>query len=104
MTFTQASNASHVFPSTAIWSTNGTPTNSGFENPVSIMLPRVEAMEGVESASTLATGHPERSQVFSDRTVSIKPPSLIEDYLDHGSAFHAHDGDSACRRARLRSW
>lgn len=58
----------------------------GTENPVSIMLPRVEAMEGVESASTLATGHPERSQVFSDRTVGIAP-MLVEDYLIAGPHF-----------------
>jgi predicted permease len=58
----------------------------GTENPVSLMLPRVEAMEGVESASTLATGHPERSQVFSDRTVGIAP-LLVEDYLIAGPHF-----------------
>ncbi|HEV8410350.1 MAG TPA: ABC transporter permease [Gemmatimonadaceae bacterium] len=58
----------------------------GTENPVSIMLPRVEAMEGVESASTLATGHPERSQVFSDRTAGIAP-LLVEDYLIAGPHF-----------------
>lgn len=58
----------------------------GTENPVSIMLPRVQAMEGVESASTLATGHPERSQVFSDRTVGIAP-MLVEDYAIAGPQF-----------------
>jgi predicted permease len=58
----------------------------GTENPVSIMLPRVEAMEGVESATTLATGHPARSQVFSDRTVGIAP-LLMEDYLIAGPHF-----------------
>ncbi len=58
----------------------------GTENPVSIMLPRVESMEGVEAASTLATGHPDRSQVFSDRTVGIAP-LLMEDYLIAGPHF-----------------
>ena len=58
----------------------------GTEDPVSIMLPRVEAMDGVESASTLATGHPVRSQVFSDRTVGIAP-LLMEDYLIAGPHF-----------------
>jgi putative ABC transport system permease protein len=58
----------------------------GTENPVGIMLPRVAAMEGVVSASTLATGHPERSQVFSDRTVGIAP-MLVEDYLIAGPQF-----------------
>jgi putative ABC transport system permease protein len=58
----------------------------GTENPVSIMLPRVSAMEGVESASTLAVGHPDRSQVFSDRTVGLAP-LLAEDYLIAGPGF-----------------
>jgi predicted permease len=58
----------------------------GTENPVSIMLPRVAAMQGVESASTLAIGHPDRSQVFSDRTVGIAP-LLAEDYLIAGPGF-----------------
>jgi putative ABC transport system permease protein len=58
----------------------------GTENPVSIMLPRVAAMPGFESASTLATGHPDRSQVFSDRTVGIAP-LLAEDYLIAGPGF-----------------
>ena len=58
----------------------------GTEDPVTLMLPRVAAMEGVESASTLATGHPDRSQVFSDRTVGIAP-LLAEDYLIAGPHF-----------------
>ena len=58
----------------------------GTENPVSIMITRVAAMDGVESASTLEVGHPDRSQVFSDRTVGIAP-LLAEDYYIAGPHF-----------------
>ena len=58
----------------------------GTENPSSRMLPRVAAMDGVESASSLAVGHPDRSQVFSDRTVGIAP-LLAEDYFIAGPGF-----------------
>ena len=56
------------------------------DNAVSVLQPRVEAVPGIESASSLAIGHPERSQVFSDRTVGIAP--LLEgDYYIVGAHF-----------------
>jgi hypothetical protein len=58
----------------------------GTDDPVRLLLPRVEAMSGVVSATTLATGHPDGSQVFSDRTVGIAP-LLMEDYLIAGPHF-----------------
>lgn len=79
-------NASHVLSVSGNIVYKWNADRIGTENPVSIMLPRVLAMEGVESATTLATGHPERSQVFSDRTVGITP-LLAEDYLIAGPGF-----------------
>ena len=79
-------NASHVLSASGNLVYKSTAEMLGTENPVSIMLPRVEAMERVESASTLATGHPERSQVFSDHTIGIAP-MLVEDYLIAGPNF-----------------
>lgn len=79
-------NASHVLSVSGNLVYKWNAERLGTENPVSIMLPRVEAMEGVESASTLATGHPDRSQIFSDRTVGIAP-MLVEDYLITGPHF-----------------
>ena len=58
----------------------------GTDDPVRLLLPRVEAIGGVVSATTLATGHPDGSQVFSDRTVGIAP-FLMEDYLIAGPHF-----------------
>jgi hypothetical protein len=58
----------------------------GTDDPVRLALPRVEAVNGVESASTLAVGHPDRSQVYSDRTVGIAP-MLAEDYYIAGPRF-----------------
>jgi putative ABC transport system permease protein len=58
----------------------------GTDDPVHLLLPRVEAVGGVVSATTLATGHPDGSQVFSDRTVGIAP-LLMEDYLIAGPQF-----------------
>jgi putative ABC transport system permease protein len=58
----------------------------GTDDPVTITLPRVASVDGVESASTLAVGHPDRSQVYSDRTVSIAP-LLAEDYYIAGPRF-----------------
>jgi predicted permease len=79
-------NASHILAVSGNLVYKWNADKLGTENPVSIMLPRVAAMEGVESASTLATGHPDRSQVFSDRTVGIAP-LLMEDYLIAGPSF-----------------
>jgi predicted permease len=79
-------NASHVLSVNGNLVYKWNADRLGTENPVALMLPRVEAMDGVESASTLATGHPERSQVFSDRTVGIAP-MLVEDYLIAGPNF-----------------
>ena len=58
----------------------------GTDDPVTITLPRVASVNGVESASTLAIGHPDRSQVYSDRTVGIAP-LLAEDYYIAGPQF-----------------
>lgn len=55
-------------------------------NPVDAILPRVEAVRGIESASTLAVGHPARSQVFSDQTVGIRP-LLVGSYNIVGGHF-----------------
>jgi putative ABC transport system permease protein len=55
-------------------------------NPVETILPRVEAVRGIESASAVATAQPARSQVFSDRTVGIKP-LLVENYKIVGAHF-----------------
>ena len=79
-------NASHVLSVSGNIVYKWNAEKLGTENPVSIMLPRVAAMEGVESASTLAVGHPDRSQVFSDRTVGVAP-LLAEDYLIAGPGF-----------------
>lgn len=58
----------------------------GTDDPVTVTLPRVAAVEGIESASTLAVGHPDRSQVYSDRTVGVAP-MLAEDYYIAGPRF-----------------
>jgi putative ABC transport system permease protein len=58
----------------------------GTDDPVTVTLPRVAATDGVVSASTLAVGHPDRSQVYSDRTVGIAP-LLAEDYYVAGPRF-----------------
>ena len=58
----------------------------GSDNPVEKLLPIVAATAGVVDASTLATGHPDHAQVFSDRTVGIRP-LLAEDYLITGAHF-----------------
>jgi predicted permease len=79
-------NASHVLSVTGNIVYKWNADKLGTENPVSVMLPRVEAMEGVESATTLAVGHPDRSQVFSDRTIGIAP-LLAEDYFIAGPRF-----------------
>ncbi len=58
----------------------------GTDNPVEKLLPVIAATKGVVSASTLAIGHPGHAQVFSDRTVGIRP-LLAEDYLITGAHF-----------------
>ncbi|MGH7654171.1 MAG: ABC transporter permease [Gemmatimonadaceae bacterium] len=58
----------------------------GTDDPVTVTLPRVEAVDGIEGASWLAVGHPDRSQVFSDRTVGIAP-LLAGDYYITGPRF-----------------
>lgn len=58
----------------------------GTDDPVTVTLPRIAAVDGVESASWLAVGHPDHSQVFSDRTVGIAP-LLAEDYYIAGPRF-----------------
>jgi predicted permease len=55
-------------------------------DPLSVLLPRVESMRGVESASVMGTGHPDRSQVFSDETTGIAP-LLAGSYIIGGAHF-----------------
>ncbi len=79
-------NASHVLSATGNIVYKWNAEQIGADNPVSVMLPRIAAMDSVESASSLAIGHPDRSQVFSDRTIGVAP-LLVEDYLIAGPHF-----------------
>ena len=79
-------NASHVLAASGNIVYKWNEEILGTDDPVRIILPRIAAMDGVESATTLAIGHPDRSQVFSDQTVSIAP-LLAETYLIAGPQF-----------------
>ncbi len=56
------------------------------DNAVSVLLPRVEAVEGIESATSLAIGHPQRAQIFSDVMAGVAP-MLANDYMIVGPHF-----------------
>src|SRR3990172_9239091 len=53
----------------------------------SALLPRVQATPGIASATTLAVGHPEHNQVFSDITTGGPPPILAGSYVIAGPRF-----------------
>jgi putative ABC transport system permease protein len=79
-------NASHVLSASGNIVYKWNEQILGTDDPVRIILPRIAAMDGVESATTLAIGHPDRSQVFSDQTVGIAP-LLAETYVIAGPQF-----------------
>jgi len=79
-------NASHVLSASGNIMYKWNETIIGTDDPVRILLPRIAAMNGVESATTLAIGKPDRSQVFSDQTIGIAP-LLAETYLIAGPEF-----------------
>jgi putative ABC transport system permease protein len=78
--------ASHVVSVSGLFVYRNDIQAIGSDNPVEKLLPLIAATKGVERASTLAIGHPDHAQVFSDRTVGIKP-LLAEDYLITGAHF-----------------
>ena len=79
-------NASHVLAASGNIVYKWNEEILGTDDPVRIVLPRIAAMDGVESATTLAIGHPDRSQVFSDQTVGVAP-LLAESYMIAGPQF-----------------